>query len=319
MRTFGGRRALTYACAFVALSVPASLLSGCSAAIDLAHSVQTKLGRIDAVTSAQVAAPSTDTGAAIAVTYTGADTTLELTDLLAEIDKVADDAEYPSYRLDLTPAGAADRLTVDDTFVHNPDQESVLDNWFAVTSALLGPVQYTFEPGSEEITVDAGAGIGHDVGEAGRLRYGFRNTTWTFENGATAFVVSGRVSPTDVTMFGAIQRSVGSQVLPAPAHSWRLERRARHVSLDLDVTLPGGPLTPDRVTLNQYGEAVHRLVDVAVRAVLPASLPVRLELRNPVDGALDVFGYWRSDSRPLRGRDPLGRGWDVWLKKVAPA
>ena len=144
MGTFGGRRALTHVCALVALCLPAAALTGCSAALDQAHSVQTKLGRIDEIVDASVATPSEDTGAAIAVTYADADGARELADLLTEIDKVADDAEYPSYRLDLTPAGSAgDRLTVDDTFVDSADQTDVLENWFAVTTALLGPVQYS--------------------------------------------------------------------------------------------------------------------------------------------------------------------------------
>lgn len=320
MRTFGGRRALTHVCAFLVLCLPAAALAGCSAALDLAHSVQTKLGRVDGIVTATVATPSKDTGAAIAVTYTGADTSREIAGLLVAIDKVADDAEYPSYRLDLTPADAnGDRLTVDDSFVDSDDRSVVLDSWLSVTASLLGRVQYTFEPGSESITIDSGAGIAHDVGEASRLHYGFPNTTWTFVNGETAFVVSGRVSPTDVTMFGSIQRSVGSQALPVPATGWRLERHDEHVLLDLDVTFPDGPVAPAQLTVDRYGHDLHRLVAAAVDAVRPASLPVRMELRSPTDTSPDVFGYWRSDSRPQRGRDPLMRGWDLWLVGVTRA
>lgn len=309
-----------HVCAFVALCVPAALLTGCSAAVDLSHSVQTKLGRIDGIAEASVATPSEDTGAAIAVTYTGADTTRELADLLVEIEKVTDEAAYPSYRLDLTPAGSnGDRLTVDDTFVDSQDRTEVLDNWFAVTAALLGPVQYTFEPGSETITVDSEAGIAHDVGEASRLRYGFPSTTWTFVNGDTSFVASGRVSPTDVTMFGTVQRSVASDVLPAPAPGWRLERWAKQVVLDLDVAFPGAPVAPERLTVDHYQRDVEPLFDAAVDATRQAGLPVRVELRNPTGAAPDVFGYWTSDARPERGRDPLSRGWDAWLVAVAPS
>lgn len=309
---------MTHVCALVALCLPAALLTSCSAAVDLAHSVQTKLGRIDGIVETSVATPSLNTGAAIAVTYADADSTRELTDLLVEIDKVTDEAAYPSYRLDLTPADSTgDRLTVDDSFVDSDDRATVLDNWFSVTAALLGDVQYTFEPGTESITDDAGPGIAHDVGEASRLRYGFPNTTWTFVNGETTFVASGRVSPTDVMMFGTIQRSVGSTVLPAPAGAWRLERHARHVLIDLDVAFPGGPVAPAQLTVERYGKDVERLVAAAVDGVRAASLPVRIELRNPVDASPDVFGYWRSDSRPQRGRDPLLRGWDVWLVSVA--
>jgi hypothetical protein len=320
MRTFGGRRALTHVCALVALCLPAAALTSCSAALDQAHTVQTKLGRVDEIVEASVATPSEDTGAAIAVTFADADSPREIADLLEEIDKVADGEAYPSYRLDLTPAGSAgDRLTVDDTFVDHPDQTVVLENWFSVTAALLGPVQYSFEPGTESITVDSGPGVGHDVGEASRIRYGFPSTTWTFHNGETTFVASGRVSPTDVAMFESIQRTVSSQVLPTPAPSWRLERHDHHVLLHLDVTFPDGPVDPARLTVERYGEDVERLVVAAVGAVRQASLPVRMELRNATVTTPDVFGYWISDARPQRGRDPLMRGWDLWLLSVTGA
>lgn len=314
MRTFGGRRALTHVCALVALCLPAALVTGCTAALDQAHTVQTRLGRIDVIVDASVATPSGDTGAAIAVTFADADSPHELADLLDEIDKVAAEETYPSYRLDLTPADSAgDRLTVDDTFVDSADQITVLENWFSVTAALLGSVQYSFEPGTESINVDSGPGVGHDVGEASRIHYGFPNTTWTFVNGGTAFVASGRVSPTDVAMFETVQRTVSSQVLPTPAESWRLERHAHHVLLDLDVTFPNGPVDPARLTVERYGDDVERLVVAAVDAVRPASLPVRMELRNATVTSPDVFGYWISDTSPQPGRDPLARGWDVWL------
>ncbi|MFC5492184.1 hypothetical protein [Nocardioides caricicola] len=323
MGTFGGRRALTLVCALAVLCVPAGVLTGCSGAIDLAHSVQTKLGRIDGIVDTSVATPDEDTGAAIAVTFNGVDSTRELASLIAEIDEVADEAGYPSYRLDLTPAGGSgDRLTVDDTFVGSDDRGTVLDNWFSVTTALLGAVQYSFEPGAESIAVDSGPGVGHDVGEASRIHYGFANTTWTFRNGDTTFVVSGRVSPTDVTMFESVQRSVSSDVLPAPARTWGLERHDGHVLLYLDVSFPGGPVDPARLTVEDYGDDVDRLLIAAVPAARIGGLPVRLELRNPpADPAApaDVFGYWISDERPQRGRDPLMRGWDLWILTVVAA
>ena len=305
---------MTHVYALVGLCLPAVLLTGCTAALDQAHTVQTKLGRIDEIVDASVATPSEDTGAAIAVTFADTDSPRELSDLLGEIDKIADGEAYPSYRLDLTPADSAgDRLTVDDTFVDSPDQTTVLENWFSVTAALLGPVQYSFEPGMESITVDSGPGVGHDVGEASRIHYGFPNTTWTFVNGPTTFVASGRVSPTDLAMFENVQRTVSSQVLPTPAESWRLERHAHHVLLHLDVTFASGPVDPVRLTVEGYGEDVGRLVVAAVDAVRQARLPVRMELRNATVTTPDVFGYWISDTRPQRGRDPLARGWDLWL------
>lgn len=320
MGTFGGRRAVACASALLAVLLPGSLLTACSDPIDQSHTVQTQLNRIDAVTDAQVTTPSDSTGAVIEVVYNDDPTARELAALVKEIDAVTDREDYPSYRLDLVPAqDDGDRLTVDDTFVDSDDRSTVLENWLSTTSVLLGDVHYTFEPGTETIEVEAGPGILHDVGEASRIGYGYAGTEWTFRNGDTSFVVSGRVSPTDVDLFQDVQRSVSSEVLPAPATAWRLERRARQVLLDLDVGLEGTPVPPARVTIPRYGEAVSRLASAAMTATEAASLPVTLRLINP--GAAgqgdDVFGYWVSDERPVRGRDPLVRGWDLWLEKLA--
>ena len=314
MRTFGGRRAVARASALL-LALPVLSVAGCSGALDQAHSVQTHLNRIDEVADSQVSTPSASTGAAIEVVYDGVDTARSLARLIKAIDAVADGEDYPSYRLDLVPAANdRDRLTVDDSFAGSDDETSVLDNWFATTGALLGDVRYRFEPGTEEIDVDSGAGIAHDVGEASRIRYGFPGTVWTFRDGDSSFVASGRVSPTDVSLFQGAQRTVTSEVLPAPASAWTLERRDRHVLLDLEVDFPGGPVPPERITVQRYGDAVARLSDAAMAVVRTAGLPatIRLIAATP-DGDDDVFGYWVSDRRPVRGRDPLARGWDLWL------
>ncbi|HEU5036740.1 MAG TPA: hypothetical protein VFT70_07040 [Nocardioides sp.] len=312
MRTFGGRRAV--ACASVLLTLPVAGLAGCTAALDQAHSVQTRLNRIDEVAGAQVSTPSPDTGAAIEVTYAGVETVRALARLVRAVDAVADDEDYPSYRLDLVPAeNDGDRLTVDDTFADSPDEASVLDNWFAATAALLGDVRYRFEPGTEEIDVDSGAGIAHDVGEASRIGYGFAGTVWTFRDGDDSFVAAGRVSPTDVLLFSGAQRTVTSEVLPAPATVWTLQRRDRHVLLDLDVGFPGGSVPPERLTVQRYGDAVARLADAAMGAVRVASLPATIRFVNVTPSGDDVFGYWVSDERPVRGRDRYARGWDAWL------
>lgn len=320
MRTFGGRRAVARAA--VAATLPLALLgaclTACTGALDQAHTVQTHLNRIDEVTSSKVATPSADTGAAITVTYTGADAPRELGRLIAEIDRVADEQDYPSYRLDLVPAANdADRLMIDDRFAGSPDEDQVLANWFATTAALLGDVRYRFESGDESIDLDSGAGILHDVGEASRIGYGFDGTVWTFRSGDSAFVVAGRVSPTDVSLFQGAQRTVASEVLPAPASTWRLERRDGHVLLDLRVEFAGGFVEPERLTTDRYGDDVERLAEAAMGAVGVGSLPVTLRLVNPVPDADDVFGFWSSDARPVRGRDPLMRGWDVWLDQLA--
>ncbi|GAB6984551.1 hypothetical protein JCM10369A_10750 [Nocardioides pyridinolyticus] len=306
--------------AIVPLALPLGLLGACSGALDRAHTVQTHLNRIDEVTGAKVATPSPDTGAAITVTYDDADTVRELARLIAEVDRVADEQDYPSYRLDLVPAGNdADRLVVDDAFAGSPDQADVLGNWLATTAALLGDVRYRFESGEESIDLDSGAGILHDVGEAGRIGYGFDGTVWRFRSGDTTFVVAGRVSPADVALFQGTQRTVASGVLPAPASTWRLERRDGHVLLDLRVSFAGGPVEPERLTVDRYGDAVARLAGAAMGAVGVAGLPVTMRLVNPVPDADDVFGFWSSDDRPVRGRDPLVRGWDLWLVRLARA
>lgn len=324
MRTFGGRRAARRAAAPSTVGAALSLtllatLSGCAGALDLAHTVQTHLNRIDEVSDASVSTPSADTGAAITVTYGGIETPRELGRLIAEIDEVADEENYPSYRLDLLPAGStSDRLTVDDSFSGSADAADVLANWFATTAALLGDVRYRFEPGVESIDLESGAGILHDVGEAGRIGYGFAGTVWTFRTeDESAFVVEGRVSPSDVTLFQTTQRTVTSEVLPAPAASWQLERRDGHLLLDLDVAFADAPVAPDALTIERYGDDVERLATAAVGAVRPAGLPVTLRLVNPVPEGTDVFAFWASDAPPVRGRDPLMRGWDVWLRDLA--
>ncbi|HEY0949750.1 hypothetical protein [Nocardioides sp.] len=319
MGTFGGRRAVAHASAWVVLSVP--LLTGCSTALDQAHSVQTRLGRIEQVTDTSVTTPSAERGAAISVHYGEVTTQRGLSRLLAEIDRVADEADYPAYRLDLRPAEApGDALVVDDSFIGSDAEPTVLRAWLLVTAALLGDVEYSYEPAREAITVDSGAAIGHDVGEASRVGYGYRDTTWTFTADGATFVAGGRVSLTDVQLLQGVQRSVSSDSLPAPAATWRLERRTDHVLLDLDVELgPPGPggVTPERVTVSRYGEDVQRLVTAALGAVRVAGLPVWLRLHHRTEEGDDVFGYWVSGQAPVRGRDPLVRGWDRWLADLA--
>jgi hypothetical protein len=280
--------------------------------------VQTKLNRIDGVSRAEVTTPSASTGAAIEVVYEGDPGPRELGQLIVEVDKVADAESYPSYRLDLVPAdNDADRLTVDDSFAASPDAQVVLENWLTTTSVLLGDVHYTFEPGRESIAVDSGAAILHDVGEVSRIGYGFDGTEWVFTDEASSFVASGKVSPTDVTLFQDVQRTVASEALPAPATGWTLQRRDRQVLLDLVVGFPDGLVPPEQLTVARYGDQVEPLVDAALLAVRSESLPVTMRLVNPTTDTPDVFGYWVSDERVVRGRDPLDRGWDAWLHQLA--
>ncbi|MDI6910710.1 hypothetical protein [Nocardioides sp.] len=330
MGTFGGRRTVARASALLALSVllSAPLLAGCTAALDQAHSVQTKLGRIDQVADATVSSPSDERAAAITIDYTGVATERQLARLVAEVGRVADHESYPAYRLDLVPTESpGDTLVVDSTFAGSDVAPSVLTTWLRVTAALLGDVTYSYQQSNESIAVDSGAGVAHDVSEASRIGYGFRDTTWTFTNAGTVFVVSGRVSPTDVLLFSGVQRSVSSGALPAPAAAWRLERRTDHLLLDLDVTFTSGPVAPARLTVERYGEDVRRLVVAALDALRVAGLPVWLRLHHraapgdPGDPAGtpddDVFGYWVAGQSPVRGRDPLLRGWDRWLAALA--
>jgi hypothetical protein len=325
MGTFGGRRAVAHAVARLVpplvpplmlasvLAVP--LLAGCSAALDQAHSVQTRLGRLEEVAGVEVTTPSADAGAAIRLDYTGATTGRELSRLIDAIDRVATDERYPSYRLELTSSDT-DRLVVDDGFVGSRAEPAVLENWLAVTSVLLGEVDYIYEAGHEAIVVDAGAGIAHDVGEASRIRYGTDDTTWTFRDDGTTFVASGRVSAADVLLFQGVQRTVSSEVLPAPARTWRLERYDDHLLLDLHVTVPGRDVTAEQLTVRRYGADVRRLV-VAALGQLDVGLPVWVRLHHVTAAGDDLFGYWVSDQRPVRGRDRLVRGWDLWLVEVA--
>jgi hypothetical protein len=221
----------------------------------------------------------------------------------------------------MTPADAPDdSLVVDDSFIGSDVEATVLSTWVSVTSALLGDVTYSYQPGNETITVDSGPGVAHDVGEASRVGYGFRDTTWTFRDGDTVFVASGRVSPTDVALFQAVQRSVASEALPAPATAWRLERRTDHLLLDLDVTLPG-PVEPERLTIPRYGADVARLVAAALGAVRVESRPVWLRLHHRTASGDthrdDLFAYWVSGEQPVRGRARLMRGWDQWIAAQA--
>lgn len=319
MGTFGGRRAVACASAGLALLLSTSQLGGCSGAIDQSHSVQTKLNRIDGVSEATVTTPSASTGAAIEVTYGGDPTERALSRLIEEIDRVADGEDYPSYRLDLMPASnARDRLTVDDSFTGSRDETTVLANWLTTTTVLLGDVHYRVEPGAESITLDSGPAIAHDVGEASRIGYGYAGTEWIFVNGDASFAVSGRVSPTDVVLFQDVQRTVSSDVLPAPATAWRLERRDVQVLLDLDVELPGAPVPPEQLTVSRYGDAVKPLATAAMTSLAVAGPRSTLRLINPTSGGGDdVFGYWVSDQRPVRGRDPVQREWDPWLVALA--
>jgi hypothetical protein len=89
------------------------------------------------------------------------------------------------------------------------------------------------------------------------------------------------------------------------------------VLLDLRVGFPGGFVPPEQLTIERYGDDVEQLAGAAMAAVRVAGLPVTMRLVNPAPDGDDVFGFWSSGSEPVRGRDPLVRGWDLWLVGLA--
>ena len=75
-------------------------LAGCSGAGDQAHTVQTRLGRLPQVADVVVATPSRDQAPAITVTYErDVASAAVLAGLVAAVDDVADDLDYPTYPL----------------------------------------------------------------------------------------------------------------------------------------------------------------------------------------------------------------------------
>lgn len=306
------------ATAWLVAAVVLGPMTGCAGSVDQAHSVQTRLGRVDGILTAEVTAPSASHTALIQVTFDSSLTSADLALLIADVARAARAEQYAGYRLDLVPGdGESDVLVVDDTFHDSSDEKTVLVNWKIVTEALLGPVTYSFQSGDEAISVDSGSALLHDVTEAGRIGYGYADTTWSFTSGDDVLVVSGRLSGTDVDLLQRVQRTVASTQLPVPASSWRVERRRRHVLVDLEVGLPGAPVAPELVTVRRYGSDVRPLVLAALDSVAVADLPVSLQLSHLVAEGHDVFGWWVSGQRPVYGRDLLNRGWDRWLAGVA--
>ena len=319
MATWGGRLAVV--AALSAALAPVSLTAGCAGSIDQAHSVQTKLGRVDGVVEVEVTAATPDHGARIGVVFTPELAPRDVLVLVRAIAEVASEEDYPSYRLDLREAESEqDLLVVDDSFDESPRAREVVDTWQRVGDALLGDVTFVFEPGSESISVDAGGAFLHDIAEASRIRYGHpQTTTWQFTVDPSVFVLDGRVTATDLLLAQRVQRTVASPNLVVPASTWRLERRADHVLLDLRPDFVDGPVPPRDLSVSRYGEDLELLVETAVDAVHVTSRPIWLRLRQETPAGDDVFAWWVSDQRPVRGRDPLGRGWDGWLRSLGDA
>ena len=307
-------------CAVLAM-VGAVLLGGtaCSADLDRAQSLDTRLAGVDGVDDAGVRSATTDRTNLIQVTLDlGLDATATLA-AVRRVDRVARDAGFDTYVLEVSRTITdGDVLVVDDAFVTNRDAKRTVDNWIRVLDALLGEVTYEFQAGNEVIEVVSGGGIAHDVAEASRIGSGSAATTWRFEADSSAFVVSGQVTRRDVTLFNRVQRSVASTVLPVPATRWELQRRTGHVILDLEVALAGGP-DPRRITRERWAPSIRPLAAAAVRSTRYPGSPRWIQLSDVTAAGRDTFALWESDGRPVRGRDRHSRGWDLWWVRVAEA
>lgn len=307
-------------CAVLAM-VGAVLLGGtaCSADLDRAQGLDTRLAGVAGVDDAGLRAATTQRSNLVRVTLDlGLDAAATLA-TVRRVDRVARDAGFDSYVLEVSRTiTGGDVLVVDQTFATSRDAERTLENWIRVLDALLGEVTYEFEPGNEVIEVISGGGIAHDVAEASRIGSGTAATTWRFEADTSAYVVSGEVTRRDVTLFNRVQRSVASTVLPVPATRWELQRRTGHVILDLEVTLAGGT-DPRRITREDWAPSVRPLAVAAVRSTRYPASPRWIQLSDVAGVGRDTFAQWESDGRPVRGRDRHSRGWDLWWVRVAQA
>jgi hypothetical protein len=286
-------------------------LAGCADPVDEARAVQTRIGRLHQVVDVDVTTPSTDRTAAITVTYDDSvDQPPVLAELVAAVAKIADGLDYPPYPLTLVPATEpASALTISAAFPGPAAEDAVLTTWFRLTDALLGSVGYVAGREGETITIDAEGGAAHDVAEVRRIGHGTARTSWVFRAGAATFTVDGRVRPADLGLFQAVQRNAGVEGQPVWARGWQLDRRSGHVRLDLDLTLGSAGVTPARLTVARYGRILAPLARNSLIALAGSRRPVWLTLHH----GDDTFATWPAGQVPGRGRDRLGRGWDVWL------
>jgi hypothetical protein len=305
--TVGGRAATA--------ALVLAALAGCAAAPDVARTVEGEVVQLDGVADATVTPPTADRAATLTVTYDDGADAAALATLADEVARVAERNDYATYRLTLVPELEPDSaLVVGPDFSGSAAERPLLGAWLAETAALLGPVRHAVDDGGEEITVDSGGGVAQDVAEARRLRYGGATTTWVFRTGPGTFTVGGRVSAGDLALLQAVQRGDGVEGQQAWASSWRLDRRAGHVRLDLEVALDGAPVAAAGLTAARYGSTVAPLVDTALVALAGAGRPSWVRLLDPSG---DVLGSWSSEQRAAPGRDPLDRGWDAWLASQA--
>jgi hypothetical protein len=322
----GGRRgharphtvaATAVVAALLGATLSSLLLVGCAESIDEARTVQTHLGRLHQVIDVDVTTPSTDRAAAITVTYDGdLDQPAVLADLVAAVVKVADDLDYPAFPLTLVPATEPkSALTIGAAFRSPAAEDAVLSTWFTLTGALLGTVAYVALPDGETIAVSSDGGAAHDLAEVQRIGHGSARTTWVFRAGTATFTVGGRVRPSDLGLFQAVQRNAGVEGQPVWVHAWQLDRRPGHVRLDLDLALGDAVVAPGRLTVVRYGRTLAPLARNSLIALGSSRRPTYLTLHN----GTDTLATWASDQAPGKGRDPLGRGWDVWLMQQAAA
>ncbi|GAA4706019.1 hypothetical protein [Nocardioides conyzicola] len=319
MGIVGGRRghARPHATAAIVLvaALLASILAGCAEPVDESRTVQTHIGRLHHVIDVDVATPTPDRSAAITVTYAGdVETPAALSALVTAIGAVAADLDYPAYLLTLVPAlDPKSALTVDPGFAARRDETDVLSTWLSLTEALLGTVGYDVRADGETISVGSAGATAHDIAEVRRIGHGTAATTWVFRAGEATFTASARVRASDVALFQAVQRNAGAEGQPVWARSWQLDRRQDHVRLDLDLVIGSASVPAAQLTVARYGRTLAPLAHTSLTALAATRTSAWLTLHH----GHDAFASWASDQPAAAGRDPLDRGWDVWLGRQA--
>lgn len=318
----GGSRGQRRAAAALvrALLVGALLLGGaCAQEIDRTRGLDTAIAGLSGVSDSEVVPATPERVERIGVVLDRGLDAAETLSVVRAVAAAAHEAGSRGYVLEVSRSLVEDDvLLVDETFARDRAARGVIGNWIRLLDALLGEITYSYGTGSEEIAVLADGAIGHDVEESSRIGYGLPATTWRFLADGVSFVVSGRVGPRDVALFDRVQRTVTSSVLPVPATGWELQRRSTHVSLFLDVTLPGGD-QPERITLDRWADDVEPLALAAVSASRYGERPRWVELTDVAggaEGARDTFATWSSETRPVKGRDRYLRGWDQWWREL---
>lgn len=317
-RAAGTRAALPALGLALALG-PAALVGCATPAADAAHDVRADVARLGAVATVEASGPTADRSATIQVVLARGTGPTRAAAVVRGVGRAAAAQGWSSYRLELRDVeDRGDVLVADESF--RSGIAATIEAYRRVGDAVLGPLTWTTEPTGTTIAVAADGALLHDAQEAGRTTYGDRATTWRLTAGPSTAVLDRKVGPLDLELVRRAQRSLASPSLPAPAARWWLEVREDHVLLDLVVDLPGGPVAASSLLPRTAGRLVRPLALAAKSVVAPAlsspgssgTLPVAVRLRQP-GPVTDVFAWWTSDRPPVRGRDPLARGWDAWL------